>query len=150
MPQEYLKTGEETVGNTTTFTNTYTAPAPVLGSLKIEKILGADAPASAASKTYHFTVSGPNGYTANVEIQGTGSKELTGLELGIYTVTEDKDDAEIDGYTLSVSNSGVSIELTDDTQKTVSITNNYSKKTEPTDTQPTDTQPTDTQPTGCW
>ena len=148
MPQEYSKTGEETVGNTTTFTNTYTAPAPVLGSLKIEKILGADAPASAASKTYHFTVSGPNGYTANVEIQGTGSKELTGLELGIYTVTEDKDDAEIDGYTLSVSNSGVSIELTDDTQKTVSITNNYSKKTEPTDTQPTDTQPTDTQPTG--
>ena len=147
MPQEYSKTGEETVGNTTTFTNTYTAPAPVLGSLKIEKILGADAPASATSKVYHFTVSGPNGYTKAVEIQGAGYEELTDLELGIYTVTEDEDDAKIDGYTLSVSNNGVSIEITDAAQKEVSITNNYSKKTEPTDTQPTDTNPTGTQPT---
>ncbi|HBY32177.1 MAG TPA: hypothetical protein DEG74_00210, partial [Clostridiales bacterium] len=148
MPQEYSKTGEDTVGNTTTFTNTYTAPAPVLGSLKIEKILGADAPASAASKTYHFTVTGPNGYKKDVEIQGAGTVELTDLELGIYTITENEEDAKIDGYTLSVSNNGVSVELTDATQKTEQITNNYTKNTEPTQTQPTDTQPTDTNPTG--
>ena len=152
LPQGYAKTKEEVSadGLTTTFTNTYTAPAPVLGSLKIKKVLAADAPASASSTTYNFTVEGPNGYKVPVSIVGAGEAELNNLELGKYTITEDEKTAEIDGYELSVSNNGLTIELTDDVQKTAEITNAYAKKTEPTqtDTQPTDTQPTGTQPTG--
>ena len=85
-----------------------------------------------------------------VSIVGAGEAELNNLELGKYTITEDEKTAEIDGYELSVSNNGLTIELTDDVQKTAEITNAYAKKTEPTqtDTQPTDTQPTGTQPTG--
>ncbi len=135
MPADYSQTSMVTSadGLTTTFTNTYTKPAPVKGSLKVTKALGADAPADASSKSYKFTVTGTKGYVATFEIQGAGSHELTDLELDTYTVTEDKDGAEIKNYDLTVSNSGASVELTDATQKEIVITNTYTKSTQPSE-----------------
>nr|MCR5274549.1 Cna B-type domain-containing protein [Clostridiales bacterium] len=149
MPAEYSKTGEDVSadGLTTTFTNKYTKPAPVKGSLKVTKALGADAPSDASSKIYKFKVTGTKGYEASFEIQGAGSYELTDLEQDTYTITENTDSAEIKGYTLSVSNNGVTVVINSATQQECVITNTYTKDVEPTETNPTDTNPTDTNPT---
>ncbi len=149
MPAEYSKTGEDVSadGLTTTFTNKYTKPAPVKGSLKVTKALGADAPSDASSKIYKFTVTGTKGYEASFEIQGAGSYELTDLEQDTYTITENTDSAEIKGYTLSVSNNGVTVVINSATQQECVITNTYTKDVEPTETNPTDTNPTETNPT---
>ena len=149
MPAEYSKTGEDVSadGLTTTFTNKYTKPAPVKGSLKVTKALGADAPSDASSKIYKFKVTGTKGYEANFEIKGAGSYELTDLELDTYTVTEDTSSADIDGYTLSVSNNGTAVVINDTNQQECVITNTYTKDVEPTETNPTETNPTDTNPT---
>ena len=45
-----------------------------LGSLKISKALGANAPQAASSKTYTFTVTGPDNYSKTVTIKGAGSE----------------------------------------------------------------------------
>ena len=149
MPAEYSKTGEDVSadGLTTTFTNKYTKPAPVKGSLKVTKALGADAPSDASSKIYKFKVTGTKGYEASFEIQGAGSYELTDLEQDTYTITENTDFAEIKGYTLSVSNNGVTVVINSATQQECVITNTYTKDVEPTETNPTETNPTDTNPT---
>ncbi|MBR6254511.1 MAG: Cna B-type domain-containing protein, partial [Clostridiales bacterium] len=149
MPAEYTKTGEDVSadGLTTTFTNKYTKPAPVKGSLKVTKALGADAPSDASSKIYKFKVTGTKGYEASFEIQGAGSYELTDLEQDTYTITEKTDSAEIKGYTLSVSNNGVTVVINSATQQECVITNTYTKDVEPTETNPTETNPTDTNPT---
>ena len=60
----------------TTVTNTYTLQT---GSLKITKALGANAPESATSKTYTFTVTGPNNYSKTVTIEGAGEEKIEGL-----------------------------------------------------------------------
>ncbi|MBP5492088.1 MAG: hypothetical protein J6Y08_04520, partial [Clostridiales bacterium] len=102
----------------------------VMGSLKIVKTLNADAPADAKTKVYKFTVTGPNGYSKEVEITGAGETELTGLKLGDYTVREILSSAEISGYSLTVDgDNGKAITLSDATQKTATIENNYTKDT---------------------
>ncbi len=129
VPEGYELTGNSTSGTVTTLTNTLKKTAPERGSLVIEKVLGAGAPASASEKTYTFTVKGPNGYQKTVTIKGAGTVVLSDLELGTYTVTEDEGSAAISGYELTVANSGVSIAIADKTQKTLKITNSYTKKT---------------------
>ena len=104
-------------GSTTSVTETVTKGAATeaglinrftqdLGSLEITKALGTNAPSAAALKTYTFTVSGPNGYSAIVQIDGAGSETLTDLVPGRYTVTENETDAAISGYDLVVSGGG--------------------------------------------
>ena len=137
---------------TTTLTNKYTAPAPVLGSLKIKKALAAGAPTDASSMTYHFTVTGTKGYTTTVDIQGEGEFVLDNLELDTYTVTEDTASAAIGGYTLSVTNNGATVVINSANQEECVITNTYKKDVQttpdPTGTNPTGTEPTGTEPTG--
>ena len=137
---------------TTTLTNKYTAPAPVLGSLKIKKALAAGAPTDASSMTYHFTVTGTKGYTTTVDIQGEGEVVLDNLELDTYTVTEDTASAAISGYTLSVTNNGATVVINSANQEECVITNTYKKDVQttpdPTGTNPTGTEPTGTEPTG--
>ena len=109
----------------TTVTNTYTLQT---GSLKITKALGANAPASASSKTYTFTVTGPNNYSKTVTIEGAGEEKIEGLVPGTYTVTEDTDDAEIDGYDLEVTGGGEVNVVAKDTAETT-VTNTYTLQT---------------------
>ena len=108
----------------TTVTNTYTLQT---GSLKITKALGANAPASASSKTYTFTVTGPNNYSKTVTIEGAGEEKIEGLVPGTYTVTEDTDDAEIDGYDLEVTGGGEVNVVAKDTAETT-VTNTYTQQ----------------------
>ena len=109
----------------TTVTNTYTLQT---GSLKIAKALGANAPASASSKTYTFTVTGPNNYSKTVTIEGAGEEKIEGLVPGTYTVTEDADDAAIDGYDLEVTGGGEVNVVAKDTAETT-VTNTYTLQT---------------------
>ena len=109
----------------TTVTNTYTLQT---GSLKLTKALGANAPASATSKTYTFTVTGPNNYSKTVTIEGAGEEKIEGLVPGTYTVTEDADDAEIDGYDLEVTGGGEVNVVAKDTAETT-VTNTYTLQT---------------------
>ncbi|MBR5417324.1 MAG: Cna B-type domain-containing protein [Clostridiales bacterium] len=146
MPAGYSLSGTSVNGDVTTFTNTYTAPVQVKGNLKIEKVLGANAPASAATKTYHFTVTCPDGSTLPVEITGASYAELKDLALGDYKITEDEADAKIGGYDLSILNNDAVVTLADATQKSVTITNNYTQQQTTPD--PTTPNPTTTTPTG--
>ena len=86
--------------------------------------LGANAPASASSKTYTFMVTGPNNYSKTVTIEGAGEEKIEGLVPGTYTVTEDTDDAEIDGYDLEVTGGGEVNVVAKDTAETT-VTNTY-------------------------
>ncbi|MBO4687100.1 MAG: Cna B-type domain-containing protein, partial [Clostridiales bacterium] len=135
-------------GSMTTLTNTYTkTQEEVKGSILIKKALGSGAPDSAKSKTYTFKVIDPNGKETTVEIIGAGEKELTDLVPGKYTITEDKENAKISGYVLSVANGEVTLTISaDNKDQTVTVTNDYTlEETQPTDeTQSTD----DTTPTG--
>ncbi len=113
-----------------------------LGELTIRKVLGEDAPEAAYSKTYSFTVTGPGGYSEKVEITGEDSKTLKNLVPGTYTVTEDKENAVIDGWTLEVTgetvDTGVEVigkkkavegeEVAEYEPATVQITNTYTKE----------------------
>ena len=146
MPAGYALSDVSVNGADTKLTNTYTAPVQVKGSLRIEKALGADAPASAATKAYHFTVACPDGSTIPVEIVGASYVELNDLALGDYKITEDEADAKISGYDLSVLNNDAVVTLTDATQKTVTITNNYTQQS--TTPNPTTPNPSTTTPSG--
>ena len=42
-----------------------------------------------AGQSFIFTVTGPNGFSKKIVIQGNGTVVLTGLKIGTYTVTED-------------------------------------------------------------
>lgn len=42
-----------------------------------------------AGQSFIFTVTGPNGFSKKIVIQGNGTVVLTGLKIGDYTVTED-------------------------------------------------------------
>ena len=63
------------------------------GALKIEKILDDNSPA--AEKTFSFTVT-PG--VEPVQIKGKGSKTISDLPVGSYTVTENSSTAAVDGY----------------------------------------------------
>ena len=145
MPSGYALTDTTVNAGVTTFTNTYTAPVQVKGSLKIEKVLGPDAPASAATKAYHFTVTCPDGSTIPVEIVGASYVELNDLALGDYKITENEADAKISGYDLSILNNDATVTLTDAAQKSVTVTNNYTQQqTTPAPTTPAPTTPAPT------
>ena len=106
-------------------TNTYD---DITGSLKITKALASGAPDAAQNKTYKFTVTGPDDYSETVEIKGAGSKTLTGLMPGKYTVTENESAAAIDGYNLTVTGDNVSKNVETKSVAYVTITNAYEQK----------------------
>ena len=112
----------EDVANVT-IVNTYTQK---LGSLKIVKSVvgGGD---DAASKTFTFTVTGPN-YSKTVTIIGEGEAVLENLVPGTYTVTEDTASAEVEGYTLTVTGDNSTATIAADGNAEVTVTNNYTRK----------------------
>lgn len=73
------------------------------------------------TETHIFTVTGPNGISLRIAIQGNGSKRIAGLPAGAYTVTEDEgwswryEDGKTGSVTLEASENGA--------HKTVTITN---------------------------
>ncbi len=104
-------------------TNTYTQK---LGGLKLTKtVVGGGE--EAAAKTYTFKVTGPNGYSKEVEVNGNGSETLTDLVPGVYTVTEVRDGTEVNGYDLAVTGEN---DVTVEAEKTaeITITNTYTQK----------------------
>ncbi|PWJ71186.1 hypothetical protein B0O40_1052 [Ruminococcaceae bacterium R-25] len=108
-----------------TVTNTYKLQ---LGSLKVTKALGANAPDDATSKTYTFAITGPGNYNNTVELKAGESKTIDGLVPGEYKVTEDEEGAEIEHYDLEVTGGGeVSVVAKDVAETTV--TNTYTKQT---------------------
>ena len=105
------------------------------GSLTIKKQLPGNLPSEAYNNVYKFTVTGPNGYSEEVEIPGAGSKTLKNLELGDYVVTEKTSLVSIESYTLTVTgDNNQVIELVGsnndaDRNKTVTIINTYTEVT---------------------
>lgn len=73
------------------------------------------------TETHIFTVTGPNGISLRIAVQGNGSKTIVGLPVGDYTVTEDTNwswryaDNKTGSATLEASETGA--------HKTVTITN---------------------------
>ncbi len=117
--------GNVTVGGTAevTVTNSYTELPK--GSLTVNKtVIGGGE--EAQNKVYTFNVTGPNGYSNTVTVTGTGSVTITDLEPGTYTVTEVREGAEIEGYTLSVTDGGTAV-VGYGTASDVNITNNYTE-----------------------
>lgn len=114
-----------------TITNTYEPqPDTKVGSLIITKVVNGGG-SEAQSKTYSFTVTGPNGYSAPVTITGPGSARLDGLAVGEYTVTEDREGAVIGGYTLTVTEDGTPASVTENGTANVTITNTYTTPDNP-------------------
>ncbi len=112
-----------------TITNTYEPqPDTKVGSLIITKVVNGGG-SEAQSKTYSFTVTGPNGYSAPVTITGPGSARLDGLAVGEYTVTEDREGAVIGGYTLTVTEDGTPASVTEN--GTANVTNTYTPPDNP-------------------
>ena len=101
---EANKTAEVTV------TNAYTQ---ILGSLKIVKTAKYSDGAPVPERTFRFTVTGPsypNGTTVDVAVDEKGhgeSEVLDNLIPGEYTVTEDAEDAKMEGYELVTTVGGV-------------------------------------------
>ena len=83
---------------------------------------GATTPSSAT-----FTITGPNGYNKSVQYKDfkNGKYTLSNLELGEYTVNENN--ADIDGYKLTVSGTGKVTLSQKNTKETQTITNQYEK-----------------------
>ena len=88
------------------------------GALKIEKILDDNSPA--AEKTFSFTVT-PG--VEPVQIKGKGSKTISDLPVGSYTVTENSSTAAVDGYRCTTQYSINNIDW-QDTPVTVSVASN--------------------------
>lgn len=109
-----------------TATNTYNL---VPGSLVINKQVEGGPDFAKTDRVYRFIVTGPNGYiNENVTIAGESSSEiLTGLVPGEYTITEDPESAEIDGYAWSAVDQKVIVEsgLIAEAPAEVSFKNNY-------------------------
>ena len=108
-------------------TNKYTK---LVGSLKIIKTVAGDLNADSdkvKNREFTFTVTGPNGYSAEVTITGAGERELTGLAIGEYKVTETGYD--IEGYSCEVTGSG-EITVSADEITTVDVTNKYTEEKE--------------------
>ena len=118
------KTVEADETTKVTITNTYSQKK---GSLKITKVLGVGAPSAASSKVFSFTVTGPDNYKETVKITGEDTVTLKNLTPGSYKVTEDKDGAAIENYTLDVTgDDGKTISVVSSGTAACSITNTYS------------------------
>jgi hypothetical protein len=112
-------TAEVTKGETAeiTLTNTY---AQDTGSLKLTKTsAGHDTPADA-----EFTITGPDSYGKTVKYSELtdGSITISGLSVGAYTVTESN--ANVEGYTLTVTGD-TTIEIAKDNTAEIALTNTY-------------------------
>ena len=129
---EANKTAEVTV------TNAYTQ---ILGSLKIVKTAKYSDGAPVPERTFKFTVTGPSypqstypeGYkvTVTVDEKGHGESEvLDNLIPGEYTVTEDAEDAKMDGYELAPAgfSKTVTVDYTSETKPVeVEAVNTYTQ-----------------------
>ena len=108
-------------------TNKYTK---LVGSLKIIKTVAGDLNADSdkvKNREFTFTVTGPEGYSTEVTITGAGERELTGLAIGEYKVTETGYD--IEGYSCEVTGSG-EITVSADEITPVEVTNTYTEEKE--------------------
>ena len=111
-----------------TFTNYYDAAAST-GTLRIVKTMTGLSDAQA----YSFTVAGPGSYSNTVTLNAsdfteengtyTGAYSIPGLAAGDYTVTET--DADVNGYDLTTTGSGVTQAVKAGKTTTFSISNNY-------------------------
>lgn len=101
------------------------------GALKIEKILDEKSPA--AEKTFSFTVT-PG--VEPVQIKGKGSKTISDLPVGSYTVTEVSSTAAVDGYRCTTQystdkdkaewqNTPITVSVTSNATVTVYVKNSY-------------------------
>lgn len=116
-------------------TNAYTKN---VGSLKVKKVVSGLP--EGESKTFRIAVKqgttyyNPDGTTAAdqksawVEFSAGNEKEWKNLPAGTYTIEEDEDFAEIDGYQLVVSYSGVA-EVSTGSTASAEVTNTYTENT---------------------
>ena len=108
-----------------TVTNSYEALPPTTNTLTIEKKVEGDVDAS--NITFNFTITNTNtGVVYPASITGAGTTDVT-VPLGSYLVTEKQDDAQIPGYSLTVTGSGTTVDVTATTPGKVTVTNAYDK-----------------------
>ncbi|MFA5565095.1 MAG: DUF5979 domain-containing protein [Acidimicrobiia bacterium] len=105
-----------------TVKNSYPAP---LGSLKITKtVIGEyDTEGSpVADQSFNVTVTGPNNYSKTGTVKEGSPLVLTGLQIGTYTVVENGAGG---GVTTTYVPSGGTVEVLQNQQSEVAITNSY-------------------------
>lgn len=95
------------------------------GGLTINKAVVGGPESAKSEKEYKFIVTGPNDYREEITITGEGSMTISGLLPGVYTVTEDEEGAEIDGYSLSVAVDRGEVEVVGGETAEVTFTNTY-------------------------
>jgi len=113
-----------------TVTDTYKKQT---GNLKLTKVVAGGVSFDDVKEKISFRVTGPNGYDETFEgVEFTGnSKEITGLALGEYTITETVKDVVGYEYVSTVNSTGsgtttAEVEVTGNTTKELSFTNTYS------------------------
>ena len=108
----------------------------ITGSLQITKMVSGLTGDDEMPSGTEFTVTGPEDYSCTFtfadftedEEDGTWTYTLTNLPAGTYTVTENKEGAAVEGYTLEVTGSGSEAEVTKGETAWVEITNAYTGK----------------------
>ena len=99
------------------------------GTLVIQKVLDDGSPAT--EKTFSFTVTT---LVEPVQIEGKGSKTISDLPVGSYTVTEDSNTAAVDGYrcmtqysadNIKWQNDPITVNVPSDRTVTVYVKNSY-------------------------
>lgn len=123
--------------NVTVTDNKFTMPAQDVkfipkwkpGTLVIQKVLDDGSPA--AEKTFSFTVTT---LVEPVQIEGKGSKTISDLPVGSYTVTEDSNTAAVRGYrcmtqysadNIKWQNDPITVNVPSDRTVTVYVKNSY-------------------------
>ena len=129
-----LNTGDSFANDTLTVVN-----HPILGSLTVSKTFAIDDDAQFEYPAVTLTVSGPNGYSNTIVLDGeidevektAWTATLTNLRYGTYAVTEDSASAEVDGFLHEVKITYVGDNNSIDTHGesiTADVTNTYTRQ----------------------
>ncbi len=104
-------------------TNTYKE----LGSLTIRKSVVVNGGSIPADKVFYFDITGPNGYSTTLELTANTVKTLDKLVPGVYTVTERTAEAQVSGYSLTVTADG-NATVPEGGEAEVTVTNTYDQQ----------------------
>lgn len=105
------------------FTNTYKE----LGSLTVRKSVAVNGGSIPADKVFYFDITGPDGYSNTLELTANTVKTLDKLVPGEYTVTERTAEAQVSGYSLTVTAEGNST-VPEGGNAEVTVTNTYDQQ----------------------
>ena len=98
-----------------------------LGSLTVRKNVVVNGGSIPADKVFYFDITGPNGYSTTLELTANTVKTLDKLVPGVYTVTERTAEAQVSGYSLTVTADG-NATVPEGGEAEVTVTNTYDQQ----------------------